>query len=361
MDMTLSNPTRAGLPYPPGLLSSLASPASLSYEPEPLGLLSSREYLASWYRARGQHRSAERTVLTASSSESYSHLFHLLADPGDEVLIPAPSYPLLSFLADLAGVRLRAYPLHYAGAWFIDLEMLREMVNERTRAILVVSPNNPTGSYVKESEAAALQELAQEQGLALISDEVFAEYPLQGPPRGRSLAEYDGCLTFALGGLSKLVGLPQLKLGWIFVSGPDIQVTEALSRLEIIADTYLSVSTPVQQALPSLLEAAEEVGDAIRERTHRNLTTLRRALEGTTATVLDTEGGWYTVLHLPSTLTEMEWTLALLRNGVHVHPGHFFDFPREPFVVLSLLPEPKDFDEGLRRILQTLEEKISIF
>jgi aspartate/methionine/tyrosine aminotransferase len=356
LDLTLSNPTRAGLFYPPELLHPLASPSSLAYSPEPLGLASSREHLAAWYRARGQRRSAERTVLTASSSESYSHLFHLLADPGDEVLIPAPSYPLFSFLADLAGVRLRAYPLRYDGAWYIDLDALRAAVNERTRAILVVSPNNPTGSYVKDDEAAALRELACARGLALISDEVFAEYPLLGPPRGRSLADDDGCLTFVLGGLSKLAGLPQLKLGWIFVSGPDAPVREALARLELIADTYLSVGTPVQQALPALLEAARTVGDAIRERTRRNLLTLRHSLAGTPATVLDAEGGWYAVLQLPATRSELEWTAALLRGGVQIHPGHFFDFPREPFAVLSLLPAPEDFDEGLWRLLRVVGE-----
>jgi aspartate/methionine/tyrosine aminotransferase len=389
LDLTLSNPTRAGMVYPPELLRPLASPSSLAYSPEPLGLASSREHLAAWYRARGQRRSAERTVLTASSSESYSHLFHLLADPGDEVLIPAPSYPLFSFLADLAGVRLRAYPLRYDGAWYIDLDALRAAVNERTRAILVVSPNNPTGSYVKDDEAAALRRLASERGLALISDEVFAEYPLErvaerseqetsppqppspwraeggapqtngrtalGPPRGRSLADEEGCLTFVLGGLSKLAGLPQLKLGWIFVSGPDAPVREALARLEIIADTYLSVGTPVQQALPSLLAASDLLGDQIRERTRRNLVALRRALAGAPATVLDVEGGWYAVLQLPATRSEAEWTAALLRVGVQIHPGHFFDFPREPFAVLSLLPTPEDFDEGLRRLLRGMD------
>jgi alanine-synthesizing transaminase len=356
LDLTLSNPTRAGIFYPPELLRPLASPSSLAYSPEPLGLASSREHLAAWYQARGQGCRAEQTVLTASSSESYSHLFHLLADPGDEVLIPAPSYPLFSFLADLAGVRLRAYPLRYDGAWYLDLDALRGAVNERTRAILVVSPNNPTGSYVKDDEAAALRELACARGLALVSDEVFAEYPLRGPPQGRSLADDDGCLTFVLGGLSKLAGLPQLKLGWIFVSGPDTLVREALARLEIIADTYLSVGTPVQQALPSLLEAAGTVGDAIRERTRRNLLVLRRSLVGAPATVLDAEGGWYAVLQLPATRSEIEWTAALLRGGVQVHPGHFFDFPREPFAVLSLLPTPEDFDEGLRRLLRVVDE-----
>lgn len=355
VDLTLSNPTRAGIHYPSDLLHPLADEASLTYQAEPLGLASAREELAGWHRARGQPCSAARTVLTASSSESYSYLFHLLADPGDEVLIPAPSYPLFSFLADLAGVRLRVYPLRYDGAWYIDLDALRASVTERTRAILVVSPNNPTGSCVQDHEAAALRALACERGLALISDEVFAGYPL-GPRRLRGLGGDDGCLTFVLGGLSKLAGLPQLKLGWIFASGPDPLVAAALDRLETIADTFLSVATPVQRALPALLAASDLIGDQIRARTRRNLAALRDALRGAPASILDVEGGWSAVLQLPATHPEEAWISALLRRGVLVHPGHFFDFPREPFAVLSLLPPPEDFDEGVRRILQALAE-----
>lgn len=354
IDLTLSNPTSAGFRYPEALLSALSTSASLRYRPESLGLPEARDELARWYRDRGAGVASERTVLTASSSESYSYLFHLLADPGDEVLVPAPSYPLLSFLADLAGVTLRSYPLRYDGAWHVDLDALRSRLTARTRAIVVISPNNPTGSYLKPDEATALRALASERGLALISDEVFAEYPF-GAPRGRSLAGDDSCLTFVLGGLSKLAGLPQLKLGWIFVAGPAPHVEAALSRLELIADTFLSVSTPVQQALPTLLRAADVVGDQIRDRTRRNLDALRSGLRDAPATLLDVEGGWSAVVQLPATRTEEEWALALLRQGVLVHPGHFFDFDREPFAVLSLLPRPDDFDAGLAALGLALE------
>jgi aspartate/methionine/tyrosine aminotransferase len=358
LDGTLSNPTKAGLDYPPSLLTALTDRQGLQYEPEPLGVPAARAALARWYREQGRRCTEERVMLTASSSESYGYLFHLLADPGDDVLIPAPSYPLFSFLADLAGVRLKPYPLRYDGCWYLDPGEVEARLTERSRAILVVSPNNPTGSYLKSDEVRGLVGLAERHGLALISDEVFFEYPF-GAPRGPSLSEQDGCLTFTLGGLSKLAALPQLKLGWILLNGPEAQVSAALSRLELIADTFLSVGTPVQLALPSLLEAAAQVRGQIRERTARNLAALQGGLAGSSGTVLQVEGGWYAAVQPPATRTEEEWALALLDRGLLVHPGHFFDFDREPYLVLSLLPHPRDFDAAtalLRAELDSLAD-----
>lgn len=355
IDLTRSNPTAAGLPYPDDLLAALGSPDSLRYEPEALGMPGARAALAAWLSERGQPATAARTVLTASSSESYSHLLHLLADPGDEVLVPSPSYPLFGFLADLAGVTLRPYPLRYDGAWHVDLDALTAAIGERTRAIIVVSPNNPTGSCLQASEARALREIGAARGLALISDEVFFDYPL-GPRRGVTLAGPSPCLTFVLGGLSKLAALPQVKLGWILVEGPDAEVAPALSRLELIADTFLSVGTPVQRALPALLRASAPVAEAIRQRTARNLAHLRAALRDAPASVLDVEGGWCAVVQLPATRGEEEWVLALLARGVLVHPGHFFDFAREPFAVVSLLPEPGEFAAGVAVLVAVVGE-----
>jgi len=353
LDLTLSNPTEAGISYPPELLSPLAHPASLRYEPEALGLPAARAALARWFTDRGLPVAPGRVALTASSSESYGHLFHMLADPGDEVLIPAPSYPLFSFLADLTGVTLKPYPLRYDGAWFIDLAALQAALTPRSRAILVVSPNNPTGSYVKPDEARALRSLAASRGLALISDEVFLDYPL-GAARSPSLLS-DDCLTFVLGGLSKLAGLPQLKLGWVLIGGPSDAVATATERLETIADTFLSVGTPVQHALPSLLQAASVIGDQIRARTRHNLATLRAALASSTATLLDVEGGWYATVQMPATRPEEDWALGLLDLGALAHPGHFFDFDREPFLIVSLLPTPETFAAGAAALRSLLD------
>ncbi len=355
IDLTRSNPTSVELPYTPDLLAPLGSPEALRYEPTALGLDDARAFLAQWLTARGQPASAARTVLTASSSESYSYLFHLLADPGDEVLVPAPSYPLFGFLADLAGVRLVTYPLRYDGAWHIDLGALEAAVSERTRALIVVSPNNPTGSCVQPAEVTVLRALCAGRSLALISDEVFFDYPL-GPRLPTTLAGPSPCLSFVLGGLSKLAGLPQVKLGWMLVGGPDDLVEAALARLELVADTFLSVGTPVQRALPALLRSSEVVAGAIRERCRRNLGALREAVRGSAATVLDVEGGWCAVVRLPATRREEDWVLALLAGGVLVHPGHFFDFDREPFVVVSLLPTEGEFDRGVE-ILRTVVDQ----
>jgi hypothetical protein len=358
IDLTLSNPTRAGLPLDASrLLGPLADPRGLLYSPDPLGVPSARQAVARFLSRPGQQVNPDRIALTASSSEAYSHLFHVLADPGDEILAPSPSYPLFSFLGDLAGVQLVPYPLRYDGSWYVDLGAVARAITPRTRAILIVSPNNPTGSYLKHEEAEGLRALAARHGLALIVDEVFADYPLSvGSRRCPPLVAETAALTFSLGGLSKAAGLPQLKLGWVAVSGPDDLVALALDRLATVADTFLSVGTPVQVALPALLEAAPAVAQSIRERTAENLARLRAVLVSSAATVLDVEGGWYATLQLPATRPEEEWALRLLDRGVLAHPGHFFDFDREPYLVLSLLPPPGEFAAGAEVIRALVDE-----
>jgi alanine-synthesizing transaminase len=391
LDLTVSNPTRAGVPYAQSaILAALADPRSLDYAPEPFGILSARQTVA---RALGEHGhpiggragstpalspsasiggragstpalspsasiDPARVVLTASTSEAYSFLFKLLCDPGDSVLVPAPSYPLFEHLAAFESVRLVPYPLAYDGAWHIDLPAMTRAIEPRTRAILLVSPNNPTGSYVKKDELAALAAT----DLPLVSDEVFARYALRDDPRRAATAlEAAGAapLVFAMGGLSKLAGLPQMKLAWTIVGGREPRVVaDALARLELIADSFLSVSAPVQHALPALLASCHEAESAIRARTRANLARLRarHASAGHAATVLDCEGGWYATIRLPRTKTEEEWALELLdRDGVYVHPGHFFDFAEEAYVVVSLLTPEGDFEEGVKRVLARVD------
>jgi len=349
LDLTLSNPTTAGFPYAAAeLCKAFADPRLLRYEPEPLGAKAAREVLAARFARAGHAVSPDRIFLTASTSEAYSTLLKLLCDPGDQVLAPQPSYPLLDHLAQLENVALTRYRLSYDGAWHVDLDSVARAITARTRAILIVSPNNPTGSYLKREELSALAGF----GLPLISDEVFARYELSSSARrAGSVLEADSCLTFALGGLSKEAGLPQLKLAWTAVGGPSEQVTAALERLEILLDAYLSPSTPVQLALAELLAAAEPTAHAIAERCRHNLQLLDRALLGSAATRLDVEGGWYAVLRLPQLLTEENWALALLEHdSVVIHPGFFYDFEREPIAVLSLITPPEAFAEGVQRL-----------
>jgi alanine-synthesizing transaminase len=354
LDLTETNPTRAGLRAPVDVLATLADPAALAYAPEPFGRRAAREAVAADARRRGVTMDPDRILLTASTSEAYAFAFKLLCDPGDEVLVPRPSYPLFEFLAGLESVNVRPYPLRYDGTWHVDLPELRRAFTGRTRAIVVVSPNNPTGSFVKAAEANALRELAAGHGIAIVSDEVFADFPLrEDPSRAVSLFADGPALTLCLGGLSKSCGLPQLKLAWIALAGPSGAREEARARLEVVADTYLSVSTPVQHAAPAVLARAAELQAPIRDRIQGNLGLLRGAVALTPATVLDVEGGWSAVLHVPATRSEEEWVLALLeRDGVLVHPGYFFDFEKEAFLVLSLLPPPGEFAEGVARLVR---------
>jgi len=357
LDLTETNPTRVGIAYPPDLLAPLADPASLRYDPAPSGLDSAREAVAADYRRRGASVDASRLILAASTSEAYAWLFKLLCDPGDAVLVPRPSYPLFEYLARLESVEALPYDLSYDGQWHLGPEAVREAVSPRTRAVVVVSPNNPTGSYLKRAEAEALLSLAAERGLAVISDEVFADYAFGPDPRRvPTLAEDGPSLTFSLGGLAKSCGLPQLKLAWIAVAGPERWRAPALARLEVVADTYLSVSTPVQRAAPALLARLPELQRPIAARVRVNRDALRRRLgSGGPASVLDTEGGWSAVLQVPATESEEERVVRLLeQHDVLVHPGYFFDFPREAYLVLSLLPSPDVFDEAVARIATVL-------
>ncbi len=356
IDLTQSNPTRAGLPYAADLLADLSSPAALVYRPSPFGAGAARAAVAADYARRGRRVPADRIVLTASSSESYAQLFKLLADPGDDVLVPRPSYPLFDHLARLEGIRTRSYELDYDGHWSVDLADLERALTPRSRAILVVSPNNPTGSFVRAGELDRMAAIAQSRGLAIVADEVFADYvldPAAAAAAGHAVDRTD-VLTFSLGGLSKSVGLPQVKLGWIAVAGPVDPVERALARLELVCDTYLSVSTPAQVAAASLLRRGAGVRDAISRRVAANYRQLvERVSQVPSCQALDVEGGWYGVLRVPAVRSEEGLAIALAReHGVLVYPGYFFDFPREAFLVVSLLAPEPEFGEGIDWILQ---------
>lgn len=355
LDLTESNPTRAGIRYPSGLLDALADPRALEYEPHPLGLVSAREAVARDFARRGLNIDPGRIALTASTSEAYSLLFKLLCDPGDEVLVPRPSYPLFEHLARLDSVTTVPYTLERHGSWRVDLASLDEAYTSRTRAVLVVSPNNPTGSWLHRDDLKELSAFCATRRLALIGDEVFADYSLDDAPHRASVLAQTDALTFGLGGLSKSAGLPQVKLGWIAVAGPTPDVESTLHAYEIVADTYLSVSTPVQVAAPALLQHGEEIRVAIRARLTRNLGALRAmAAEFPAATVLPVEAGWSAVIQVPALRKEEVLALELLeRDSVLVHPGYFFDFPREAFVIVSLLVEPETFDTAVRRVLDS--------
>ena len=353
-DLTQSNPTQVGLAYPADLLTPLSDPSGLLYEPSPFGLRAAREAVSADYRRRGVEVPPDHVVLTASSSEAYGFLFKLLCDPGDTVLVPRPSYPLFEYLAGLESVSVEPYPLRYDGEWHVDLAALARAAAEGARAVVVVNPNNPTGSYVKREEAARIRQIAADAGAAVISDEVFADYPLRADGRRVDcLAGPGPALVFCLGGLSKSCGLPQLKVGWIAVSGPGPARDEALARLEVVADTYLSVSTPAQRALPRLLARLPELQTKVAARVAGNLDQLRRRTAAPCpVTLLEPEGGWYATLQVPATATEEEHVTRLLEeDGVLVHPGYFFDFPREAYLVVSLLPPPDDFAAAIDRLL----------
>ena len=359
LDLTVSNPTAVGIHYEPRLLAALADPAGLTYRPEPFGLASARRAIAADYARRGISVAEERVVLTASTSEAYSLLFKLLCEPGDAVLVPQPSYPLFDHLTRLDGVGWAPYSLEYHGRWRLDEESVDAAWTARTRAALAVSPNNPTGSRLGADEWRALGERCAQRRAALIVDEVFADYSFDDDARGEpARVEGDGPLTFRLGGLSKSAGLPQLKLGWIAVDGPPACVDEALARLEFICDTYLSVSTPVQVAASALIEQGAEVRAQIQRRVRDNLETLRAAAGlDPSVELLNGEAGWTAVLRVPSRGSEEDLVLALLdRRDTLVHPGFFFDFPHESFVVLSLLPEPPVFAEATTRLLEHMRE-----
>jgi len=357
LDLTESNPTRAGFDYDKqAILSPLAADALLDYRPHPAGLRAARRAVAGYYAARGYDVDLNRILLTAGTSEAYGFLFKLLADPGDEVLVPRPSYPLFDYLARLEGVEARQYRLVYDHGWWLDLDSVRAALSERTRAVVAVNPNNPTGHFLKSDEQQALVALCAQCGLALITDEVFYDYALGAPrPRAPSGVTIQEALSFTLNGLSKLAGLPQMKLAWIVVGGPPGAREDAVARLELIADTYLTVATPAQEAAAAWLAWGERFQRRLRARLESNLAHLRTALAEAPAGVLECEGGWYAILRLPRTCSDEEWAVELLRSqDVLTQPGYFYDLDEEACLVVSLLVEPQAFQEGIRRIAARL-------
>jgi alanine-synthesizing transaminase len=361
LDLTLSNPTRAGLHYDAeALLGCLIDPQALDYDPQPKGLWSAREAVAAYYREEheGFDLNAESIVLTTSTSEGYSYVFRLLCNPEDEILVPKPSYPLFEFLAGLQDVKLVPYPLIYDHGWQMDFPSLYKAVNSRTRAVIVVHPNNPTGSYASEQNRASLNQLCREYGLALVVDEVFLDYALDGSSRD-SFARNEDVLTFTLSGISKIAGLPQMKLAWIVATGPGQQVGEALNRLEVVADTYLSMNAPIQLAAPALLAQRKSIQPVLLDRVRTNLGELDHQLgKQKGCSRLEVEGGWYAVLRVPATQPDEDLAIALLREaGVLVHPGHFYDFPSDGYLVVSLITPMGHFQDGISRVLEFLGKK----
>jgi alanine-synthesizing transaminase len=353
LDLTASNPTECGFAYgSEAILAALRNPAALRYEPNCKGLESARLAVTQYYSARRVAISADDIVLTTSTSEAYSFVFRLLCDPGDELLIPAPSYPLFAFLADIQDVKLVRYPLIYDHGWQIDFHSLQQAITPRTRGVIVVNPNNPTGHFVKEKELAKLNELCAAREMALIADEVFLDFALSDA-RPVSFAGNMGALTFAMSGLSKIAGLPQMKMAWVVASGPGELKRQAMERLEVIGDTYLSSNAPVQLATPTFLELRSGFQNQLLTRVRRNLAELDRQLAvQEVCSRLEVEGGWYAVVRVPATRSDEELAVELLtREDVYVHPGHFFDFATEGYLVVSLIAREEEFAEGIARVL----------
>jgi len=365
LDLTASNPTSCGFQYDrDAILRALADPAALSYSPDPRGLPTARQAVAAYYAGRGATVGVDDLFITASTSEAYSWVFRALCNPGDAVLVPAPSYPLFAFLADLADVRLLRYPLVYDHGWQIDAHALEQALTPAVRAVVVVHPNNPTGHYTGAAQARWLGDLCAARAIALVADEVFFDFALRGssapgaaPPTAAFPLSFAGdstALTFTLSGLSKISGLPQMKAAWLVVSGPERLKAQASARLEVIADTFLSPSAPAQLALPAWLALREGFQRQVRERLLRNLAELDRQLAGpaVSASRLKVEGGWYAVIRVPATRSDEDRAVDLLTTrGVYIHPGHFYDFPSDGYVVVSLLTPERDFAEGLRALL----------
>ena len=355
LDLTESNPTRCGFAFDgEEILAPLRHPRALAYEPDPRGLRTAREAVAQYYYERGTSLDPDQIFLTASTSEAYSFVFRLLANPGDRILAPQPSYPLLDFLGALNDVEVLPYPLVYHDEWQVDLESLASRCDARSRAVLVVHPNNPTGSYVQERERVRMIEGCRQNRAAIIADEVFADYAFgTSAERVVTHARDSEVLTFTLSGLSKICALPQMKLGWIVVTGPPQLRKEALARLELIADTYLSVSVPVALAEPQWLAHRQAIQVQILERVQANLRKLDELLTpGLPVSRLRVEGGWYTILRVPSTRSDEDWAAELLtREGVSVHPGHVYDFSFEGFLVLSLLPACEVLEAALYKVI----------
>ena len=354
LDLTQSNPTLAGFRYrDDAIRAAVSAPDVMIYQPSPEGAWQARQAIAEYYRERGCPVEPEAVLLVSGTSEGYAYLFKLLGDPGDVVLVPKPSYPLLEYLATLESLELRRYELVFCDRWQIDFDSLEYAIDDRTRAIVIINPNNPTGSYLKRVELVSLLELARARHLVLVVDEVFSDFPLELPPDAvTSVAGLDAGPIIVLSGLSKVAGLPQMKASWLVVGGPNDFRREITGRLAFIADTYLTVGTPVQAGLPVLLELRREFQAQARERLRHNLERLR-ALAATKSAcrLLPVEGGWYAVLQLPPGIDEESWVLALLEEEhVLVHPGYFYDFAGAACIIVSLLCEPAEFEAGLERL-----------
>ncbi len=356
-DLTASNPTRCGFEYDSELLAALADVRALDYDPQPRGMLRAREAVCAYYAGHGVDIVSEQVVLTTSTSEAYSFLLRLLCDPGDEILVPQPGYPLFDFLAGLDDVRLKAAPLVYDYGWQMEPEGFRRAITPETRAIVLVHPNNPTGHFTKAWEAKELAQLCREHGLALIVDEVFLDYRFSTGVSGAQASFAEGLEdvpVFVVSGLSKIAGLPQMKSAWIVATGSGRQ--EALERLEVIADTFLSMNAPVQCALPAWLEGRGQIQKQIRERVAANLAEMDRALAGQEAIRrLELEGGWYAVLRIPAVQPDEQTVLALLERGVWVHPGYFFGMEESGWLVVSLLGAEKEFSTGIALLARYLD------
>jgi alanine-synthesizing transaminase len=353
IDLTISNPTECGFQYDQEvILSALGNPAAMKYEPNPRGLPVARSAVAEYYAERGAAVSNDDIFLTTSTSEAYSYALRTLCDPEDQILIPEPSYPLFEFLADIQDVRLVRYPLVYDHGWQIDFHSLEHAITPRTRGVIVVHPNNPTGHFLKIEEMRKLNEICATRELAIIADEVFLDFAF-GNTRHATFAANSGALTFTMSGLSKICGLPQMKAAWLVVSGPEPSRRQALERIEVIADTYLSISAPIQWAMPTLLGQRTAFQKQLLARASGNLAELDKQLaKQRSCSRLDVEGGWNAVIRVPAISTDEELALELLgTQGVYVHPGHFYDFPSEGFVVVSLNPSVNDFAKGIRELL----------
>ena len=364
IDLTESNPTRCGLALNENqILGPLRDPRALLYQPDPRGLRMAREAVVKYYSRRGVQIDIDQIFLTASTSEAYSFVFRLLANPGEKILAPQPSYPLFDFLGGLNDVQVVPYPLAYNDGWQVDLQELAARWDSRTRAVLVVHPNNPTGSFVSRQELAEMTQICAQNGGAIIADEVFADYALGADSeRVVTHAHNSDALAFTLSGLSKIAALPQMKLAWIVVSGPEELRNQALERLEIIADTYLSVSAPVALAGPAWLAHSGDIQSQILERVRTNLRKLDSMLApGLPLSRLKVEGGWYAILKAPATRSDEDWAAGLLtQTGVSVHPGHFYDFSTEGFLVLSLLPAPDVFADAAGRVISFISTQSAL-
>jgi alanine-synthesizing transaminase len=353
IDLSASNPTECGFVYDTeAILRALANPSVLAYEPEPKGLLSAREAIALYYAARGNRVPVDDIFLATSTSEAYSFVFRILCNPGDELLIPCPSYPLFDLLADLQDVRLVRYPLVYDHGWQIDFHALEAALTPRTRGVIVVHPNNPTGHFAQSADSSKLNQICSARDMAVIADEVFLDYSLAGGET-LSFASNTGALTFTLSGLSKICGLPQMKVAWLITSGPECVKTQALDRLEVIADIYLSMNTPIQLATPALLEQRRQFQKQLMWRVRKNLCELDRQLSAQkSCSRLEAGGGWYAVIRVPATRSDTDLAIDLLdTKDVYLHPGHFYDFPGDGYLIVSLMAPEQNFAEGIKRLL----------